>query len=172
MADVSDEAQVRALAVHLEAQQGQARREDLVARVRRMGDYEFFLEYQPQVSPHTGLCVGCEALLRARDSQGRIQSPGSFLAWLSEAGLMKEVDLWVAAAALRQLTDREKHIIVERRLVDEPKTLEDLSAKYGISRERVRQIEVRAFDKLQKAMKNMVVEAASRPTTQPAPAHG
>ena len=72
------------------------------------------------------------------------------------------------AAALKQLTDRERHIIVERRLVDEPKTLEDLSAKYGISRERVRQIEVRAFDKLQKAMKNMVVEAAARPTTQPA----
>jgi len=65
------------------------------------------------------------------------------------------------AAALKQLTDRERHIIVERRLVDEPKTLEDLSAKYGISRERVRQIEVRAFDKLQKAMKNMVVEAAN-----------
>ena len=65
------------------------------------------------------------------------------------------------AAALKQLTERERHIIVERRLVDEPKTLEDLSAKYGISRERVRQIEVRAFDKLQKAMKNMVVEAAT-----------
>ena len=70
------------------------------------------------------------------------------------------------AAALKQLTDRERHIIVERRLVDEPKTLEDLSSKYGISRERVRQIEVRAFDKLQKAMKNMVVEAANRPAKQ------
>ena len=69
-------------------------------------------------------------------------------------------------AALKQLTDRERHIIVERRLVDEPKTLEDLSSKYGISRERVRQIEVRAFDKLQKAMKNMVVEAANRPGKQ------
>jgi len=65
------------------------------------------------------------------------------------------------AQALKTLTDRERHIIVERRLVDEPKTLEDLSAKYGISRERVRQIEVRAFDKLQKAMKNMVVDAAN-----------
>ena len=65
------------------------------------------------------------------------------------------------AGALKQLTDRERHIIVERRLIDEPKTLEDLSSKYGISRERVRQIEVRAFDKLQKAMKNMVVEAAT-----------
>ena len=65
------------------------------------------------------------------------------------------------AGALKQLTERERHIIVERRLTDEPKTLEDLSAKYNISRERVRQIEVRAFDKLQKAMKNMVVEAAA-----------
>ena len=65
------------------------------------------------------------------------------------------------AAALKQLTDRERRIIVERRLIDEPKTLEALSSEYGISRERVRQIEVRAFDKLQKAMKNMVVEAAS-----------
>jgi len=65
------------------------------------------------------------------------------------------------AQALKGLSDRERHIIVERRLVDEPKTLEDLSTKYGISRERVRQIEVRAFDKLQKAMKNMVVEAAA-----------
>ena len=66
-----------------------------------------------------------------------------------------------AGGALKQLTDRERHIIVERRLIDEPKTLEDLSTKYGISRERVRQIEVRAFEKLQKAMKNMVVEAAT-----------
>jgi RNA polymerase sigma-32 factor len=72
------------------------------------------------------------------------------------------------AAALKQLTDRERRIIVERRLVDEPKTLEDLSTEYGISRERVRQIEVRAFDKLQKAMKNMVVEAAARPARAPA----
>jgi RNA polymerase sigma-32 factor len=68
------------------------------------------------------------------------------------------------AQALKGLSDRERHIIVERRLTDEPKTLEDLSAKYGISRERVRQIEVRAFDKLQKAMKNMVVEAATENT--------
>lgn len=84
------------------AQQGQARREELLAQVRRMGDYEFFLEYQPQVSLRTGRCTGCEALLRARDSRGRVQPPGAFLAWLSEAGLMKDVDLWVAAAALRQ----------------------------------------------------------------------
>ncbi len=56
--------------------------------------------------------------------------------------------------AMSVLNDREKHILTERRLKDEPATLEDLSQEYKISRERVRQIEVRAFEKLQKAMKN------------------
>ncbi len=55
--------------------------------------------------------------------------------------------------AMGALSDRERHIIRERRLKDEPATLEDLSREYGVSRERVRQIEVRAFEKLQKAMK-------------------
>ncbi len=50
------------------------------------------------------------------------------------------------------LNEREKHILTERRLKEEPTALEDLSVHYGISRERVRQIEVRAFEKLQKAM--------------------
>jgi RNA polymerase sigma-32 factor len=56
--------------------------------------------------------------------------------------------------ALGELTERERDIIQARRLQDEPATLEELSQKYGISRERVRQIEVRAFDKLQKQMKS------------------
>ncbi len=55
-------------------------------------------------------------------------------------------------AAMTELTDRERHILTERRLKDDPTTLEDLAAQYGVSRERVRQIEVRAFEKLQKAM--------------------
>lgn len=54
--------------------------------------------------------------------------------------------------AMEDLNDREKHIITERRLKDEPVTLEDLSKVYNVSRERIRQIEVRAFEKLQKAM--------------------
>ena len=62
------------------------------------------------------------------------------------------------ADAMKSLNPRERFILTERRLKDEPTTLEDLSQKYGISRERVRQIEVRAFEKLQKAIRQRVVE--------------
>lgn len=55
--------------------------------------------------------------------------------------------------AMTELSDRERHILTERRLKDEPTTLEELAAQYGVSRERVRQIEVRAFEKLQKSMR-------------------
>jgi RNA polymerase sigma-32 factor len=60
--------------------------------------------------------------------------------------------------AMSSLNDREKHILTERRLTDDPKTLEELSQVYGVSRERVRQIEVRAFEKLQKAMMRLAGE--------------
>jgi RNA polymerase sigma-32 factor len=60
--------------------------------------------------------------------------------------------------AMQNLTDREKQILTERRLVDEPRTLEELSQEFGVSRERVRQIEVRAFEKLQKAMMRIASE--------------
>jgi RNA polymerase sigma-32 factor len=56
------------------------------------------------------------------------------------------------------LNERERHILTERRLRDDPMTLEDLSQEFGISRERVRQIEVRAFEKLQKSMKNTAIQ--------------
>ena len=55
--------------------------------------------------------------------------------------------------ALDHLKPREKDIIIKRRLIDEPKTLEDLSQEYKVSRERIRQIETRAFEKLQAAVK-------------------
>ncbi|KQU62298.1 RNA polymerase subunit sigma-70 [Sphingomonas sp. Leaf339] len=61
-------------------------------------------------------------------------------------------------SAMDDLNDREKHILTERRLTDDPKTLEELSQVYGVSRERVRQIEVRAFEKLQKGMMRIAGE--------------
>ena len=60
--------------------------------------------------------------------------------------------------AMADLSEREQHILQERRLTDEPKTLEELSEVYNVSRERIRQIEVRAFEKIQKAMKRMAKE--------------
>ncbi|MBI2586593.1 MAG: RNA polymerase sigma factor RpoH [Rhodospirillales bacterium] len=62
------------------------------------------------------------------------------------------------ACAMKGLSERERDILLERRLKDAPATLQDLSERYGISRERVRQIEVRAFEKLQKSVKNAVIE--------------
>jgi RNA polymerase sigma-32 factor len=57
------------------------------------------------------------------------------------------------AEGMKALNDRERHILTARRLKEEPATLEDLSKEFDISRERVRQIEVRAFDKLQRAIR-------------------
>ena len=64
------------------------------------------------------------------------------------------------SAAMAGLNRRERHIVAERRLSENPKTLEELSQQYGISRERVRQIEARAFEKLQKAVRSAAAAAA------------
>jgi len=70
----------------------------------------------------------------------------------------KQVRHELLLEAMTDLNDREKHILAERRLAEEPKTLEELSQVYGVSRERVRQIEVRAFEKLQRAMMRLAGE--------------
>ena len=69
--------------------------------------------------------------------------------------------------ALSVLNDRERRIFEARRLADDPITLEDLAAEFGVSRERVRQIEVRAFEKVQKAVKNRLA-AIEAPQETPA----
>ncbi|WP_144186426.1 RNA polymerase sigma factor RpoH [Elioraea rosea] len=96
----------------------------------------------------------------------RIDGEGEWQDWLVDESDNQEVELAeredmgqrkaLLANALGTLNERERHILIERRLKDEPTTLEDLSHQYGISRERVRQIEVRAFEKLQRAMKSEV----------------
>ena len=60
--------------------------------------------------------------------------------------------------AMKELSDRERHIFVERRLTEDPITLEALGEHYGINRERVRQLENRAFDKVQRAVHNAALE--------------
>ena len=96
----------------------------------------------------------------------RADSEGEWQDWLVDDAQSQETTLAdheefsgrkaLLGEALGTLNERERHILIERRLKEEPATLEDLSQVYGISRERVRQIEVRAFEKLQKAMKAQV----------------
>ncbi len=98
----------------------------------------------------------------------REEGEGEWQDWLAdeaddqEALLARREELrsrrGLLAGALRGLSDREREIIAERRLSEQPATLENLSHRYGISRERVRQIEVRAFEKLQKAIRNAIIE--------------
>ncbi|GAB4374686.1 MAG: RNA polymerase sigma factor RpoH [Kiloniellaceae bacterium] len=98
----------------------------------------------------------------------RIDGDGEWQDWLVDEGEDQESQLAeseemgkrraLLKAAMANLNERERHILEERRLKDEPTTLEDLSQVYGISRERVRQIEVRAFEKLQKAIRNAAIE--------------
>ena len=98
----------------------------------------------------------------------RMDSEGEWQDWLvddaesQEDSMAEREELTdrkaLLANALKTLNERERHILIERRLKDEATTLEDLSQQYRISRERVRQIEVRAFEKLQKSMKTQIAE--------------
>jgi RNA polymerase sigma-32 factor len=73
--------------------------------------------------------------------------------------------------ALTVLNDRERRIFEARRLAEEPVTLEDLAAEFQVSRERVRQIEVRAFEKVQKAVRNRVAAMETPAAFAPQPMH-
>ncbi|WP_420406009.1 RNA polymerase sigma factor RpoH [Nisaea sp.] len=98
----------------------------------------------------------------------RVEGEGEWQDWLVDENESQEDTLAeseelqqrreLLAVGMESLNERERHILTERRLLDNPTTLEDLSQEYGISRERVRQIEVRAFEKLQKAMRNAAIE--------------
>ena len=101
------------------------------------------------------------APLRA-DSEGEwqdwlvddVESQETQLGERQELGLRRDL----LVKAMKHLNERERDILTHRRLREQPTTLEDLSQKYNISRERVRQIEVRAFEKLQKAIKSAALE--------------
>lgn len=98
----------------------------------------------------------------------RTDGDGEWIDWLEDKTENQEIEMGrreeflhrmeMLKSAMGNLNDRERHIITERRLRETPTTLENLSVQYGISRERVRQIEVRAFEKIQKSMRNAAVQ--------------
>jgi RNA polymerase sigma-32 factor len=98
----------------------------------------------------------------------RDEGEGQWQDWLVDTGPLQDERVAEAqetrvrhellVEAMQSLNEREKHILTERRLTDEPKTLEELSQVYEVSRERIRQIEVRAFEKLQKALMSLAGE--------------
>ena len=119
------------------------------------------------ISMNRRMSMGGDASLNAplrADTEGE----GQWQDWLTDEGPIQdeivaereESSLRAAllTEAMSVLNDRERHILTERRLAEEPKTLEELSQEYDISRERVRQIEVRAFEKLQKAIRKLATD--------------
>ncbi len=104
----------------------------------------------------------------------RAESEGEWQDWLvdetenQETALVESEELSMRAKllgkALDKLNDRERRVFEARRLRDEPLTLEQLSQEFSVSRERIRQIEVRAFEKIQKAVRN-AAQAAMGPRT-------
>jgi RNA polymerase sigma-32 factor len=111
----------------------------------------------------------------------RSDSEGEWQDWLVDESESQETRLGerqelglrrdLLEKAMTHLNDRERHILTERRLRENPTTLEDLSQQYGISRERVRQIEVRAFEKVQRAVKNRIAAMEARPSAPALQAH-
>ena len=117
------------------------------------------------ISMNRRMAMGGDTSLNLRMSE---DGEGEWQDWLTDDGPLqdqivadrqeKDVRHALLQEAMDDLNERERHILAERRLADEPKTLEELSQEYSISRERVRQIEVRAFDKLQRAMRRLAGE--------------
>ncbi|MDO5529309.1 MAG: sigma factor-like helix-turn-helix DNA-binding protein, partial [Paracoccus sp. (in: a-proteobacteria)] len=112
--------------------------------------------------------AGSDASLNAQVGSSDGDSTAQWQDWLEDedadqAGAYAEADELSArremlVKAMDTLNEREKDILVERRLRDDPLTLEELSTRYEVSRERIRQIEVRAFEKLQARMRELALD--------------
>ena len=120
------------------------------------------------------MSMGGDASLNVPMRNGE-EGSGQWLDWLTDETPLQ--DKVVADAeeadvrhdmlleAMGSLNEREQHILTERRLTEDPQTLEELSQVYDVSRERIRQIEVRAFEKLQKAMLRIAGDRQLAPAT-------
>jgi RNA polymerase sigma-32 factor len=122
---------------------------------------------QEVVNMNRRMMMGGDASLNV-SLRGDEEGAGQWQDWLTDDRPLQDVVVANAeeaevrhdmlVEAMDSLNDREKHILTERRLTDNPQTLEELSQVYDVSRERIRQIEVRAFEKLQKAMQRIAGE--------------
>ena len=142
-------------------EEGDLRPENLAEISRRLGVTE-----EEVTSMNRRMSAGGDASLNA--PIGGMDGEAEWQDWIADdtpgqAERLAETDEFGARMsllerAMESLNERERHIITERRLKEEPTTLEDLSTEYNVSRERIRQIEVRAFEKLQKAMREAARE--------------
>jgi len=122
---------------------------------------------QEVVNMNRRMMMGGDASLNV-SLRGDEEGAGQWQDWLTDERPLQDVVVANAeeasyrhdmlVEAMDSLNDREKHILTERRLTENPRTLEELSQVYDVSRERIRQIEVRAFEKLQKAMQRIAGE--------------
>ena len=143
-------------------EEGDLRPENLAEISRRLGVTE-----EEVTSMNRRMASGGDASLNAPIG-GMEGGEAEWQDWIADetpgqAERMAETDefstrMTLLERAMESLNERERHIITERRLKEEPTTLEDLSTEYNVSRERIRQIEVRAFEKLQKAMREAARE--------------
>ncbi|WBY17532.1 RNA polymerase sigma factor RpoH [Erythrobacteraceae bacterium WH01K] len=122
---------------------------------------------QEVINMNRRMMMGGDGSLNVSMRNGE-EGSGEWLDWLTDDRPLQdetvadaqeaEVRHEMLTEAMDALNDREKHILTERRLTEKPQTLEELSKVYDVSRERIRQVEVRAFEKLQKAMKTIAGE--------------
>jgi RNA polymerase sigma-32 factor len=142
-------------------EEGDLRPENVAEISRRLGVTE-----EEVTSMNRRMSAGGDASLNA--PIGGMDGEAEWQDWIADdtpgqAEIMANNDefstrMTLLERAMESLNERERHIITERRLKEEPTTLEDLSTEYNVSRERIRQIEVRAFEKLQKAMREAARE--------------
>jgi RNA polymerase sigma-32 factor len=122
---------------------------------------------QEVVNMNRRMMMGGDASLNV-SMRGDEEGSGQWQDWLADDRPLQDetvadaeesqIRMEMLGEAMQSLNERERHILTERRLTDKPQTLEELSQAYDVSRERIRQIEVRAFEKLQKAMHRIAGE--------------
>ena len=122
---------------------------------------------QEVINMNRRMMMGGDASLNV-SLRGAEEGSGEWQDWLADDRPLQDetvadaeesqMRMAMLSEAMDSLNERERHILTERRLTEKPQTLEELSQAYDVSRERIRQIEVRAFEKLQKAMQRIAGE--------------